>query len=171
MKTEAIPKPSIYCSRTEVWPIAKLKPNPRNPNRHPPEQIRLLAKIICAQGWRSPVVVSKLSGLIVKGHGRLEAAKLAGLTEVPVDLQDYADEATEWADLVADNRLTELAEIDNDALKDLLIELDTGDIDMEMTGFTQRDMEFLMTQEHQEGEPEQSESKATHKCPKCKYEF
>lgn len=139
----------IHCSHTEVWPLAKLVPNPRNPNTHPPEQLRLLAKILQAQGWRSPIVVSKRSGFIVKGHGRLEAAKLAGMESAPVDLQEYADEATEWADLVADNRLAELAEIDNAVLKDLLLELDTGAIDMELTGFTEDVLEGLMTQEHQ----------------------
>jgi hypothetical protein len=50
------------------------------------------------------------------------------------------------ADLVADNRLSELAEMDSAALKDLLQELDTGAIDMEMAGFTDDSLADLMTQ-------------------------
>lgn len=59
--------------------IEKLVGNPRNPNKHPQNQIELLAKIIKAQGWRNPTVVSKRSGFVVKGHGRLAAAQYLGL--------------------------------------------------------------------------------------------
>lgn len=106
----------------------------------------MLAKVISTTGWRAPIVISKRSGLVTKGHGRLAAAKLAGLTEAPVDLQDYADEAEEIADMIADNRLAELAEIDPAALKDLLGELDTGALDMELTGFSEAALADLMTQ-------------------------
>jgi len=114
------------------------------------QQIELLAKIIRAQGWRAPITVSTRSGFIVRGHGRLLAAQKLGVAEVPVDYQDYASEAEEWADLVADNRIAELAEMDNTALKDLLQELDTGAFDMELTGFTDEELEDLMTQVHVE---------------------
>ena len=45
--------PAVFCAHTELVDIEKLVPNPRNPNRHPENQIKLLAKIIRAQGWRS----------------------------------------------------------------------------------------------------------------------
>lgn len=98
----------IHCQYTELCDAASLVPNPRNPNRHPKRQIELLAKIIQTQGWRQPVTVSNRSGFIVRGHGRLEAAMLIGC-KVPVERQDYASEAEEWADLVADNRIAEPA--------------------------------------------------------------
>ena len=139
-------KALIHCAHTEVWPLDRLKANPRNPNKHPAGQIALLAKIISTGGWRAPIVVSKRSGLVVKGHGRLEAAKLAGLTSAPVDVQDYADEAAEMADMIADNRLAELAEMDLPSLKDLLQELDTGALDMELAGFDEDALARLMSQ-------------------------
>lgn len=140
----------IHCSKTEVWPLGKFVPHPRNPNKHPANQIALLGKIITAQGWRSPICVSKRSGFVIKGHGRLAAAMAAGLKEAPVDLQDYATEADEWADMIADNRLAELAEIDLPQLKDLLQDLDTGEIDMDLTGFDADALADMMLQEHQE---------------------
>ena len=79
----------IYCAFDQVVEVGQVKPNPRNPNTHPPDQIELLAKIIQAQGWRAPVTVSTLSGLVVRGHGRLMAAIHAGLSHVPVDFQEY----------------------------------------------------------------------------------
>ena len=138
----------VNCAYDEMVPLHKLVPNPRNPNTHPEEQLRLLAKIIDYQGWRNPIVVSTRSGFIVKGHARLTAAERLGLTEVPVDYQDYESEAQEWADLLADNRIAELAEMDRPMLKDLLQEIDTGDFDLELTGFTETVLEDMMTEFH-----------------------
>ncbi|MFR2694368.1 MAG: hypothetical protein ACLTBV_30990 [Enterocloster bolteae] len=47
--------------------------------------MRALAAIIKATGWRQPITVSTRSGLIVKGHGRLAAAKYGKFKEAPVD--------------------------------------------------------------------------------------
>jgi len=130
-------KAPIKCLHTEVWPIERVQPHPQNPNRHPEAQIALLAKIITEAGWRNPIVVSKLSGFVIKGHGRLAAAAFAGLTEVPIDLQDYASTEAEIADLVADNRIAELSEADQFAMSGLLEELRTDPgFDTMLAGFT-----------------------------------
>ena len=152
----------VHCAHVEIVDPASLVPNPRNPNRHPEEQIRLLAKIIKHQGWRAPITVSNRSGFIVRGHGRLAAALALGVDLVPVDRQDYATEAEEWADLVADNRLAELSELDQVALKDILQELDTGLLeaigaDLELTGFTDQAMAEVMSQFQEEAEVEEVE--------------
>ena len=126
----------VYCSHTEMRDPVSLVEHPRNYNTHPSEQIRLLAKIIKHQGWRNPITVSKRSGYVVKGHGRLAAAMLLKCEEVPIDLQDYKDEASELADMIADNRIAELAEADQDALKGLLLDETFNDFDVELTGFT-----------------------------------
>lgn len=134
----------VWCRYDEAVETGKLVGNPRNPNTHPDKQIALLAKIVRDQGWRNPIVVSTRSGFIVKGHGRLEAAKLLMLEAVPVEYQDYETEATEYADLVADNRIAELAEPDAAMLNDLLKELDTGGMDMDLTGFTESEISGMM---------------------------
>lgn len=132
-KTEAQPKATaggvpVFCAHDAIVAIEKLIPNPKNPNTHPDAQIQALGRIIRQTGWRAPITVSKRSGFIVKGHGRLAAAKLEGLAEVPVDYQNYTNEAEEYADLVADNRIAELAEIDNKLLADIFADIDTGEI-------------------------------------------
>ncbi len=68
----------VHCANNALVDPARLRPNPVNPNRHSAHQIQLLAAIIQEQGWRAPITVSKRSGLIVRGHGRLEAALLMG---------------------------------------------------------------------------------------------
>ncbi len=135
--------PAVFCAHTELVETEKLIPNPKNPNRHPQPQIKLLAKIIRAQGWRNSIVVSKRSGFVIKGHGRLEAAKLLECEKVPVDFQCYDSEAAEWADMLADNRLAELAEADNDELKALIKELE-GKIDLDLTGFDEDSLDDLL---------------------------
>ena len=125
----------VYCSYTDIVDIDSLIPNPRNPNTHPKKQIKLLAKIIQNQGWRNSIVVSKRSGFITKGHGRLEAARLLGVGQVPIDRQNYENEATEWADMIADNRIAELAVLEEQTIADLLKDIDIN-FDVELTGYT-----------------------------------
>lgn len=92
--------------------IDQLKPHPKNRNQHSKEQVARLAQIIKYQGWRSPIIVSKLSGFIVAGHGRLEAAYKLKQKEVPVVYQDFIDEAQEYAFLVSDNAIASWSELD-----------------------------------------------------------
>lgn len=135
----------VYCAHDKVEKITDVKPNPKNPNQHPPEQIKLLAAIIKRQGWRAPITVSTRSGYIVKGHGRLQAAQYMEAEYVPVDYQDYSTEEEEIADLIADNRLAELSEIDNQMLCELFAEIKLDpDFDISLTGFTEDEyMELL----------------------------
>lgn len=131
----------IECAYDELLEVEKIIENPKNPNKHPDRQITLLSKIIDYQGQRCPIVVSKRSGFIVKGHGRLAAIKNLGWEKAAVDFQDYESEAQEYADMVADNKIAELAQHDDltmiESIKELEIEdfellgLDNFKIDME----------------------------------------
>ena len=134
----------VFCAHDKLIDPNDLQGNPRNPNTHPAEQIKLLAHIIQSQGWRAPITVSNRSGFIVRGHGRLDAALDFGAELVPVDYQNYANEAEEWADLIADNRLSELAEIDNVQLADLIAEMDTGEVPMILSGYNEDDIESIL---------------------------
>lgn len=135
----------VFCAHDAIVDVAKLVPNPKNPNQHPDNQIQLLGRIIRQTGWRAPITVSKRSGFIVKGHGRLAAALLEGMKEAPVDYQNYTNDAEEYADLVADNRIAELAETDQKLLADIFADIDTGEIPMELTGYTEDEVENLVT--------------------------
>jgi len=83
----------IKSKQIELVPIEKIIPNPKNPNKHPQEQIDRLAKIIDFQGFRVPLIVSNRSGFLVSGHGRLDCAKSLGVKELPVMYQDFENEA------------------------------------------------------------------------------
>ena len=141
----------VYCRYDEAVDIDRITGHPRNPNKHGDEQIALLAKIIKASGWRNPICVSNRSGFVIKGHARLMAARVLGVTHVPVEYQDYATEAEEYNDMIADNRIAELAERDMSIIKDLLEELDTGANDMDLTGYDEAEIERLMTETPKDG--------------------
>jgi hypothetical protein len=102
----------IHCPYDELVPLERLKPHPKNRNEHPEDQIERLSKILTYQGFRYPVKVSKLSGHITSGHGRVLAAKKLGLETVPVSFQEYTDETQEYADIIADNAIASWSELD-----------------------------------------------------------
>jgi len=154
------PKPEVHCSYKKIVDIEYVRPHPKNPNHHPQQQIDLLATVIAKSGWRAPITCSNLSGVIIRGHGRLEAAKKIGLESVPVDWQDYDSEADEMADMLADNRIAELAELSLPEVTDILGELDTGAFDLEMTGYAIEEIERLMTWAPQEGGYEPAQNQA-----------
>ncbi|MEM9111445.1 MAG: DNA methyltransferase [Planctomycetota bacterium] len=118
------------------------RPHPDNPRRHPRKQVKQIAKSIETFGFRFPVMVDGQSRLIA-GHGRIEAAKLLGLTEVPAVRADDLTEAQARALMLADNRLTEIGDWDERLLGQnlkILSDLEL-DFDLEVTGFEYGDIE------------------------------
>jgi len=113
--------------------VDSLVPNPKNNNRHPKEQIERLAKLIKYQGFRNPLVVSNRSGFVLCGHGRIEAARLAGLKEVPVMYQDFENEAQEYAYLTSDNAIASWSELDLSAVNTEMLDLGP-DFDIDLLG-------------------------------------
>ena len=95
---------AIYCAHTRLVDPNTLKPNPANPNRHSAHQIQLLASIIQEQGWRNPITLSMRSGLIVRGHGRPEAALPTGSAGVPVDAEESGSAPDMHATRLSENR-------------------------------------------------------------------
>ena len=123
----------IHCAYDDLVDVHLLQPNPKNPNKHTKEQIDLLSKIMKKTGIRAPITVSKRTGFITKGHGRLEAAKQALIEKYPVDYQEYENEAQEYADMVADNKIAELAKTDLSMVNAEVMDLGP-DFDIELLG-------------------------------------
>lgn len=147
-------EPAVYCQATLV-DIDTIKPNPDNPNLHPETQIRLLGEVLLRHGWREPVVVSKLSGYLVKGHGRYMAAKAKGWKKIPVEFQDYADAQCELSDLIADNRVAQGSFMDALGLGNLLRKLSAEE--RKSTGYTEDEILPLLAAEY--SAPEANDSK------------
>lgn len=91
--------------------IEQVVPNPNQPRREfRDQQLAELALSIGADGIIQPLVVRRVNGVyeLIAGERRLRAAKLAGLTKVPVVVQD-----------IKDDRLLEVALIENIQREDL----------------------------------------------------
>jgi DNA modification methylase len=135
-----------------IEPIQKLVEDPKNENIHSEKQIQALAKIIKINGFRSPIIVSNRTGLIVAGHGRLQAARLLGMEELPVIYQDFENEADELRHRLADNEISRHAVLDEQKMFENLQELnfDLESFDFEEIGLI--DFNF-----QKESDPEKDE--------------
>ncbi|MFZ2064325.1 MAG: ParB/Srx family N-terminal domain-containing protein [Candidatus Binatus sp.] len=92
-------------------PISELKLDPKNPRLHSPRQIRQIARSIDAFGFNVPVLVDEDSNVIA-GHGRIMACRQLGRNEVPTICLSHLSEAQLKAFMIADNRLNENSEWD-----------------------------------------------------------
>ena len=120
--------------------ISQIKPNSRNVRTHSAQQIRQIANSIVAFGFTNPLLVSENLELIA-GHGRYEAAKLLGLSEVPVIVISGLSPAKKRALAIADNKLAQNSKWNREKLAieipELAELLHTEGLDVEVLGFSQ----------------------------------
>lgn len=153
--------PVVRIQDIVMIPVSKLVAHPKNPNKHPPDQIKRLAEIIEWQGWRYPVKVDKASGFVTSGHGRIEAAKLMGWKEVPVSFQDYDNEAMAYADLVSDNAIAEWSDLNLASINNDIVDLGP-DFDIDLLGikdFVLEPAEKFEPQSDEDDVPENAETR------------
>jgi len=123
--------------------IGNLVPDPHNPRKHRPTQIRAIARSIEAFGFNAPILVDK-TNKIVAGHGRYEAALLLGVDKVPIISLDHLTEIQARAYLLADNKLSDRSTWDDNKLAIQLKELSdlVLDFDIEAIGFEPPEIDF-----------------------------
>jgi DNA modification methylase len=125
--------------------VASLTPNQKNPRSHTEKQLKQIAGSITAFGFNVPLLVdSNLQ--VIAGHGRLMASKLLGLTQVPVIRLEHLSEHQRRAFMIADNRLTENAEWDNQLLGEQLKILSEAELDfsLETIGFEMAEIDLII---------------------------
>ena len=129
--------------------VKDIKYAPYNPRKISDEVLSKLKRSIEEFGYIEPIVVNKRTMHVVGGNQRLKVLRQMGIGEVQSVIVDL-DETHEKALNIALNKIN--GEWDLPALKDLLLEIDTGEIDIELTGFEMPEIEELMNQFHIEGE-------------------
>ena len=146
--------------------IETLHPFEGNPRSHD-KDIDFLVKSIAKFGWTNPVLVQKKTNRIIAGHGRLIAAKKAGLKKIPVIYLDLNNkEASAYT--ITDNRSAEGSEWSFPKLKDLLVELDDGSFDLSLTGFDEGELKKLIDWDGEQGITPEDEVPDPPKKPKTK---
>ncbi|WFU37587.1 ParB/Srx family N-terminal domain-containing protein [Bradyrhizobium sp. CB82] len=126
----------------EVWPIGRLRPYERNSRRHSPEQIEQIAASIRQWGWTMPILAAD-DGMVLAGHGRLAAGKLIGIAEVPVIVARGWSETQKRAYVIADNRLTDASDWDDEMLRLELSDLLEGGFEIGLTGISEDELSKL----------------------------
>src|SRR6516165_410910 len=115
-------------------PISDLATNPRNARTHSPRQIAQIARSIERFGFNNPVLVDG-NNQILAGHGRVAAARILGLTSIPVLKIEHLTDTEKRAYVLADNKLAEKAGWDAEILALELQDLVDLDFEVELTGF------------------------------------
>ena len=164
--------------KVERVPIDKINPakyNPRKDLQPGDPEYEKLKKSIQEFDLVEPLIMNKRGNVLIGGHQRLKILKELGHTEVEVSIVDLPAEKEKALNLAL-NKIS--GEWDMPMLKDILEELDTGELDIEITGFDMSEVEDLMTQFHVPdfqpvGEDEQPrlDEKKKVVCPECKCEF
>ena len=143
--------------------INDIKPYKNNAKIHTQEQIEQIKKSIEEFGMNDPIAVWGEENIIVEGHGRLEALKQLGYTEVECIRLDHLTDEERKAYTLAHNKLTMNTDFDFDILNSELEDIE--DIDMSDFGF---DLDF--EDEEKEVEEDDFDIDANiPKEPKAKY--
>ena len=126
--------------------VGDLIPDPRNARTHPKRQIDQLKASIEAFGFTNPILADP-EGHIIAGHGRLQAARAMGLTEVPTIILSGLSETQKRALRIADNKIALNAGWDLEILQLELSELASLDVDIDptLTGFSTGEIDVIIT--------------------------
>ncbi len=150
--------------------IDSVRPHPRNVRQG---DVGLIHESIGANGFYSDIIVQKSTGLIIVGNHRWSAALQAGAKEIPVKFIDVDDGAA-LRILLADNKTSDSAMNDDAALAELLQEL-AGDGGLEGTGFSDDDLDELLSDlkepEFREYDESVGDGVKMLECPSCGHKY
>lgn len=141
--------------QTEAVDIGKVIPYARNPRRND-AAISKVAASLQEFGWQQPIVVDA-DMVVVAGHTRLEAARSLGMTEVPVHVAAGLTPEQVKAYRIADNRVGQEAEWDEELLRLELGELESLEFPLDLTGFDADELGVFMADPIEEGKTDPDE--------------
>lgn len=124
--------------------IAELKPYENNARLHPQEQIDKIVNSINEFGFITPVIIDENNTILV-GHGRTQAAKQAGLEQVPYRRITNLTDEQKRAYILADNKLSDIAEWDEE-----LLQMELENISLDMTAFGFEEFEINIDEDNNE---------------------
>ena len=141
------------CIQVIYRPLAELKLAPNNPRTHSPRHVRQIARSIETFGFIVPALVDA-ELRVIAGHGRIQACRLLGWTQIPTICLDHLNEAQAKAFVIADNRLTENSVWDDRLLGEQLKKLSELELDfsLEVTGFDMAEIDLRIESLNLEGD-------------------
>jgi DNA modification methylase len=133
----------MHLPNEETCPVETLVPYANNARTHSKKQVAQIAESIKRFGFTNAVLISD-DNMIIAGHGRVEAARLIGLTHVPVRRLSHLSKDEVRAYILADNKLAENAGWDRDILAIELQALIDIDFDIDLTGFSTTEIDLTL---------------------------
>lgn len=121
-----------------------------NSRTHSDEQIQQIVKSINEFGFTNPLLVDE-NNIIIAGHGRLEAALLLKMNEVPCIVIDNLSDTQRAALIIADNKISLNAGWNFDILRGQMEFLKESNFDIELTGFGLDELDDIFGQDVVEG--------------------
>jgi len=140
--------------------ISELSLAKYNPRTISSDSLGRLTKSLSELGNLQPITWNAKTGNIVGGHQRLKCYSALGKEEVEV-WAVWLDEHKEKAANIALNKLS--GEFDMPSLKDIFEDLDTGEIDLDITGFGEAEIAEMM----EATKPEGDDNEMGEKCLAC----
>ena len=132
----------VFAKDYPMAPIDKFIPYANNARTHSKEQINKLRSIYRGIGYGDPVEVDE-NFTILSGHGRVEAAKAEGMTELPYVMLTGMTEAEKKAYILAVNRSALDAGWDEELLAVEIESLAEMGFDMSLTAFDEKELAAL----------------------------
>lgn len=129
--------------KVEKRSVSSLIPYARNSRTHSEAQVAQIAASVKEWGWTIPVLIDE-TGQIIAGHGRIQAARLLGLEEVPVMVAEGWTDAQKRAYVLADNKLAMNAGWDEELLSLELKDLKELGSDLSLIGFNEDELTEIM---------------------------
>jgi len=118
----------------EYKSTGELIPYVNNSRTHSEQQVQQVAASIKEFGFTNPLLIDEDGGIIA-GHGRLQAAQMLGMDEVPTITLNGLTEAQRKAYVIADNKLALNAGWDDELLKVEIQTLSDFDFDLSLLGW------------------------------------
>lgn len=132
--------------KIEHMPVDDLIPYAKNARTHSETQIAQIAASMTEFGFVNPILLGE-DNVIIAGHGRLMAAKMLGMAQVPVIFLKHLNEAQRRALVIADNKIAENAGWDENLLREELSALEDLDFNVDLLGFDAEELENLFLDE------------------------
>ena len=142
-RRSALKKSKVHAYKRVL--INSLVPWKQNPRTHSATQIEQIRRSIQEFGFTNPLLVDE-NGQLVAGHGRLEAAKAEGMTELPVIELQGLSEAQKRALVIADNQIAVNAGWDDELLRLEIGALQQDNFDLSLVGFTEDELAEILAE-------------------------
>ena len=151
----------VITEAAKLVPIDSIHPHPSNPSQG---DVGAIIESIRANGFYGVIIAQKSSNTIIVGEHRWRASKDIGMKNVPVAFADV-DDATAIKIMLADNRISDLADWNYPMLSELLSSIVTTGIGLDGSGYDEDALDAIS--EGLKDKPKKERKPTDYRCPKC----